>query len=101
MRAVEQGSICWLYMSPDRCERYAALCCAALQGEAVVKAPLSVDGQEWLMTCVSMGNPHAVTYGTTTNSNLKVGRGGPEGGMHFMGGRRASEGSHLLTPCNS
>lgn len=43
-----------------------------MQGETVVKQKLSVDGQEWLMTCVSMGNPHAITYGTSTNSNLKV-----------------------------
>lgn len=42
------------------------------QGETVVKRALSVDGQEWLMTCVSMGNPHAVTYGTSSNPNLKV-----------------------------
>lgn len=34
----------------------------APQGE-VVKAPLDVDGKTWLMTCVSMGNPHAITFG--------------------------------------
>ncbi len=31
-------------------------------GNAVVEAPLKVAGQSWAMTCVSMGNPHAVTY---------------------------------------
>ena len=35
-----------------------------VQGSAVVRAPLEVHGREWLMTCVSMGNPHAVTFGT-------------------------------------
>ncbi|KAK9840622.1 hypothetical protein WJX81_004850 [Elliptochloris bilobata] len=34
------------------------------QGHAVVRAPLEVQGREWLMTCVSMGNPHAITFGT-------------------------------------
>ncbi len=34
-----------------------------MQGDgAVVQAPLSVAGRSWAMTCVSMGNPHAVTY---------------------------------------
>ncbi|XP_024520168.1 uncharacterized protein LOC9662619 [Selaginella moellendorffii] len=30
---------------------------------AVVKQPLVVDGRTWLVTCVSMGNPHCVTFG--------------------------------------
>ncbi len=28
----------------------------------VVDAPITVDGKEYRMTCVSMGNPHAVVY---------------------------------------
>lgn len=32
------------------------------EGE-VVKAPLEVDGKTWSVTCVSMGNPHCVTFG--------------------------------------
>lgn len=31
-------------------------------GERVVDEPISVDGREWRMTCVSMGNPHAVVF---------------------------------------
>lgn len=42
-----------------------------LQGGAAVQAPLQVAGQDWLVTCVSMGNPHAVVFGTT-QGNLKV-----------------------------
>ncbi|GAB4820311.1 hypothetical protein N2152v2_007357 [Parachlorella kessleri] len=42
------------------------------QGETVVQQKLSVDGQEWLMTCVSMGNPHAITYGTASSPSLEV-----------------------------
>lgn len=32
------------------------------EGDAVIAAPIEVDGCEWQMTCVSMGNPHAVVY---------------------------------------
>lgn len=34
-------------------------------GNAAVKAPLEVDGATWQVTTVSMGNPHAVIFGTT------------------------------------
>ena len=44
---------------------------AVVQGSTVVQAPLQVAGQEWLVTCVSMGNPHAVVFGTK-QGNLKV-----------------------------
>lgn len=30
--------------------------------ERVVSEPIEVDGKEWKMTCVSMGNPHAVLF---------------------------------------
>lgn len=43
----------------------------AVQGSTAVRAPLQVAGQQWLVTCVSMGNPHAVVFGTT-QGNLKV-----------------------------
>ncbi len=31
-------------------------------GENVINAPITVGGKEWKMTCVSMGNPHAVVF---------------------------------------
>ncbi len=31
-------------------------------GERVVDEPIDVDGKTWRMTCVSMGNPHAVVF---------------------------------------
>lgn len=43
-----------------------------VQGEAVVQQKLAVDGKEWLMTCVSMGNPHAITFGLADGSSIKV-----------------------------
>ena len=42
-----------------------------VQGSTAVQAPLQLAGQEWLVTCVSMGNPHAVVFGTK-QGNLKV-----------------------------
>ncbi|MHC4867570.1 MAG: diaminopimelate epimerase [Planctomycetota bacterium] len=33
-----------------------------LTGEKVVEQPIEILGQEFLMTCVSMGNPHAVFF---------------------------------------
>ena len=30
--------------------------------EEVIDEPITVDGQEYRMTCVSMGNPHAVVF---------------------------------------
>lgn len=43
-----------------------------MQGSTVVQAKLSAAGKDWLMTCVSMGNPHAITYGTADGSDIKV-----------------------------
>ncbi|CAG7902718.1 unnamed protein product [Brassica rapa] len=42
------------------------------KGEAVVQAELVVDGVTWNVTCVSMGNPHCITFGTKGGPNLKV-----------------------------
>lgn len=43
-----------------------------MQGSTVVQAKLNAAGKDWLMTCVSMGNPHAITYGTADGSSIKV-----------------------------
>ena len=37
--------------------------CFCMQDGAAVAAPLQIEGTSWPMTCVSMGNPHAVTFG--------------------------------------
>jgi diaminopimelate epimerase len=34
----------------------------ALPGDRVLEQPLLVAGQAWRMTCVNMGNPHAITF---------------------------------------
>lgn len=33
-----------------------------VQGEKAIKTPITVQGKEYEMTCVSMGNPHAVVF---------------------------------------
>lgn len=32
------------------------------EGDAVIGSPIEVDGKEYKMTCVSMGNPHSVVF---------------------------------------
>lgn len=39
---------------------------------AVVAQPLEIGGKTWLMTCVSMGNPHAITYSTADGQGIDV-----------------------------
>ncbi|KAL0309816.1 UNVERIFIED_CONTAM: Kinesin-like protein KIN-5B [Sesamum radiatum] len=40
--------------------------------QSAVEAKLDVDGLTWNVTCVSMGNPHCVTFGTETSKDLQV-----------------------------
>ncbi|KAK3016108.1 hypothetical protein RJ639_006352 [Escallonia herrerae] len=44
----------------------------ANQDQSVVKSRLNVDGINWNVTCVSMGNPHCVTFGTEESQDLRV-----------------------------
>ena len=46
------------------------------EGEAVVDRPICVQGKEYKMTCVSMGNPHAVIFMDDV-TNLKIEEIGP------------------------
>ena len=39
---------------------------------AVIKAPLEVDGKTYVVTCVSMGNPHAVVYSLGDGTPISV-----------------------------
>lgn len=45
---------------------------APTQGEAVVQQKLAVAGKEWLITTVSMGNPHALIYSYADGSPIDV-----------------------------
>jgi len=46
------------------------------EGNPVVNEPVEVDGKEYRMTCVSMGNPHAVVMMEDVE-NLDIGKLGP------------------------
>lgn len=48
---------------------------ATWPGDKVVDQPLSVDGREFRVTCVSMGNPHCVTYVSQLSDELVLGIG--------------------------
>ena len=45
--------------------------------EQVIDEPVMVDGKEWKITCVSMGNPHAITY-VDDVKNLEIEKIGPK-----------------------
>lgn len=48
----------------------------AAKGESVVDEPLKVNGREYRITCVSMGNPHAVVF-TEKVKDMELDRIGP------------------------
>ena len=50
-------------------------------GERAVDEPILVDGKEYHMTCVSMGNPHAVVFMDDVK-NLEIESIGPKFEMH-------------------
>ena len=52
-------------------------------GDEVIGRPVQVGGQEWIMTCVSMGNPHAVVWCDDVDG-LDIERIGPQFEEHPM-----------------
>lgn len=52
-----------------------------LSGDKAVNIPLEVDGKVWYMTCVSMGNPHAVVFVDNTKE-LDLEKIGPKFEKH-------------------
>ncbi len=46
------------------------------EGDKVIDAPIEVGGKTWNMTCVSMGNPHAVVFVDDT-ANFELEKYGP------------------------
>lgn len=49
---------------------------AATGENGVIDAPLTVDGKDYRVTCVSMGNPHAITY-VEDEKAVDIGKLGP------------------------
>lgn len=48
-----------------------------VEGDHAVNIPISVDGDEYRMTCISMGNPHAVVY-LDDIQNMEIEKIGPK-----------------------
>ena len=48
------------------------------KGEMLVNEPILVDGEEYRMTCVSMGNPHAVVFLDEDVKTLDIEKIGPK-----------------------
>lgn len=40
----------------------------ALEGDSIIARPVTIDGQEYNITCVSMGNPHCIVFCEETES---------------------------------
>lgn len=40
----------------------------ALEGDSIIARPVTIDGQEYNITCVSMGNPHCIVFCEETDS---------------------------------
>ncbi len=59
------------------------------EGEQVVNEPIVVDGKEYHMTCVSMGNPHAVIF-TEGVADMKLEQIGPSFENHVRFPRRTN-----------
>ncbi|MCC8075354.1 MAG: diaminopimelate epimerase [Clostridiales bacterium] len=52
-------------------------------GDTVIGQPVNVAGQDWVMTCVSMGNPHAVVWCEDVDG-LDIDKVGPQFENHPM-----------------
>lgn len=53
----------------------------AVSGDRAVNIPLEVDGKVWYITCISMGNPHAVVFVDNTK-DLDLEKIGPKFEKH-------------------
>lgn len=54
------------------------------EGDAVIAKPVVVDGTEYEITCVSMGNPHAITFVEDTNHIGAIEEIGPKFENHEL-----------------
>ena len=59
-------------------------------GDEVVDAPIEVDGTEYRMTCVSMGNPHAVVFVDCDVKEFPLEKIGPKFERHERFPRRVN-----------
>ena len=58
----EDGKVSLVKVDMGRPELEPSRIPVVAEGDRAVDEPITVDGKEYRMTCVSMGNPHAVVY---------------------------------------
>ena len=59
---VEDGKVSLVKVDMGRPELEPSRIPVAAEGDRAVDEPITVNGKEYRMTCISMGNPHAVVY---------------------------------------
>lgn len=59
---VENGKVTWVKVDMGTPAVRADAIPVVGMGNEVIGKPVSVGGTDWMMTCVSMGNPHAVVW---------------------------------------
>ncbi len=74
---VEDGKVVLVRVDMGIPETSAAAIPVTGMGENVIGKPVNIAGQEWTMTCVSMGNPHAVVW-TDDPEKLDLEKIGPQ-----------------------
>ena len=60
--SAKNGKVTSVRVNMGKAELNPAKIPALFSGERAVNAPLTVNGKDYLVTCVSMGNPHCVTF---------------------------------------
>lgn len=74
---VEEGKVAEVRVNMGAPELMAAKIPVVSDKEKVIDEPIRVDGESYRMTCVSMGNPHAVVY-LEDIKNLEIEKTGPK-----------------------
>ncbi|MDR0916040.1 MAG: carbamoyl-phosphate synthase large subunit [Oscillospiraceae bacterium] len=64
----KDGAVASVRVNMGRAELSPSLIPVTLDGDAIVSRPIEVGGEEYAITCCSMGNPHAVVFVDETDS---------------------------------
>lgn len=59
---IENGEVIGATVDMGKAETDPSLVPVLLEGDEIVDRPITVGGKEYRITCVSMGNPHCVTF---------------------------------------
>lgn len=74
--AVDEGKVSQVRVNMGAPELSPSRIPVLADGDKALDVPITVDGREYRMTCVSMGNPHAVVY-LDDVKNLEIEKIGP------------------------